>query len=290
MDPTIAAAGRPTRDEAGQSGRGDQVATVVTEPAAEQRPSDKGGAGGAIARPAIARGVAMEAAQDVGARTTPDETATGDVEAARTGASDGPAARSEAAAPEPPARPAAPATSDVQIDRPMAVELPGSDGSAPLREISTTDFRGGDSRPLTETALPRPELARTAAGQIAEVAGGLSDGSVEISLSPEELGKVRLSLQGGEGQMTVQIMAERPETLDLLRRHIDMLAAELRQQGYSDLAFSFGGGGFGDGKQRPGTAPRPDAPAELGGVATTAFAAAPGPTPRAPAGALDLRL
>jgi flagellar hook-length control protein FliK len=79
---------------------------------------------------------------------------------------------------------------------------------------------------------------------LAEVAQRLPDGPVEISLSPEELGKVRMSLLGGEGQMTVQIVAERPETLDLLRRHIDMLASELRQQGFTDLSFSFGQGGL----------------------------------------------
>jgi hypothetical protein len=37
----------------------------------------------------------------------------------------------------------------------------------------------------------------------------------------------------------VQLVAERPETLDLLRRHVDSLAADLRDLGYSGLEFSF---------------------------------------------------
>ncbi|MGI1662041.1 flagellar hook-length control protein FliK [Palleronia sp. KMU-117] len=183
-----------------------------------------------------------------------------------------------------------PDPTDIQSDRPMAAEMPGSDGSASLREIPTPEPRAGDGRPLADPPMPRPEVARAAVNQITDIAGRLADGPVEISLSPEELGKVRLSLHGGEGQMTVQIMAERPETLDLLRRHIDMLAADLRQQGYANLSFTFGGGDAGGAKQRFGSAPRTDPSDEAGGVAPSARAAAPGPTPSAATGALDLRL
>lgn len=76
--------------------------------------------------------------------------------------------------------------------------------------------------------------------QLADLARRLPDGPIEVSLSPEELGRVRLSLQAAEGGMIVQIAAERSETLDLIRRNIDLLAQDLRDQGYAELRFAFG--------------------------------------------------
>ena len=66
---------------------------------------------------------------------------------------------------------------------------------------------------------------------------------VEIRLQPEELGRVRLTMTPSEAGVSVQVTAERPETLELLRRHIDMLAADLGDRGFSNLDFSFGTGG-----------------------------------------------
>jgi flagellar hook-length control protein FliK len=94
--------------------------------------------------------------------------------------------------------------------------------------------------------------------QMTEIARRLPDGPVEVTLSPEELGKVRFSILGAEGQMSVQIVAERAETLDLLRRHIDVLEAELRQQGYDGVSFSFGQGGGGAGAEPGERAPALD--------------------------------
>jgi flagellar hook-length control protein FliK len=113
-------------------------------------------------------------------------------------------------------------------------------------DMALSDSRAGEGRGAADPVATRAEsLPRATAAQIADVARRLADGPVEVSLSPEELGRVRMSLHGSDGQMTVQIMAERPETLDLLRRHIDLLAAELRQQGFADLTFSFSGGDAG---------------------------------------------
>jgi len=39
--------------------------------------------------------------------------------------------------------------------------------------------------------------------------------------------------------MTVSITAERPETLDLIRRHIDILGQDFRDMGYERSEFSF---------------------------------------------------
>ncbi len=62
----------------------------------------------------------------------------------------------------------------------------------------------------------------------------------EIALNPEELGRVRLAMTSVDAAITLNILAERPETIDLLRRHIDVLAQEFRDLGYDNINFSFG--------------------------------------------------
>lgn len=127
-------------------------------------------------------------------------------------------------------------------------------------EVLVLDGRGGDARLAVEPASHRPEAPRSVMWQLGELARRLPDGPIEVSLSPEELGRVRLSLQAADGGMVVQIAAERSETLDLIRRNIDLLAQELRDQGYSELSFAFGqgqGGGnsapSGGGSDDPGS-------------------------------------
>ena len=55
----------------------------------------------------------------------------------------------------------------------------------------------------------------------------------------QELGRVKLSMKQAENGLGVFIAAERAETIDLLRRHIDQLAQQLRDLGYRDVQFSF---------------------------------------------------
>ncbi len=92
---------------------------------------------------------------------------------------------------------------------------------------------GGQTRSIDIPA--RPILA-----QIVHAAKLNGEGTVEVRLFPEELGRVRLSMSAGEVGMVVHIVAERADTLDLLRRNIDMLAADLQQNGFEDLDFTFG--------------------------------------------------
>jgi len=164
----------------------------------------------------------------------------------------GPAAPSVAQPTQLPANPSVRAAGLHQAALKDAGPMPASGSADPaLADTGTIDMalseaRPGEGRGTADPATTRADsLPRATAAQLADVARRVADGPVEVSLSPEELGRVRLSLHGNEAQMTVQIMAERPETLELLRRHIDLLAAELRQQGFADLTFSFSGGGAG---------------------------------------------
>lgn len=64
--------------------------------------------------------------------------------------------------------------------------------------------------------------------------------AVEIALNPKELGRVRMSMAMSENGITVSIMTERPETLQLLRRNIDLLWQDFRDIGFANINFSFG--------------------------------------------------
>jgi flagellar hook-length control protein FliK len=107
----------------------------------------------------------------------------------------------------------------------------------------------------TQALLQRADLPQHIAMQIAASAQrGGADRPVDIILNPAELGRVRLSLSSTDGVMSVTVIAERPETLDLMRRHIDTLAQEFLNIGYEKAQFSFGGGHSGQTGQNDGEA------------------------------------
>ncbi|MDP5360631.1 MAG: flagellar hook-length control protein FliK, partial [Paracoccaceae bacterium] len=106
---------------------------------------------------------------------------------------------------------------------------------------------GGIERGLSSTqsvtgtpATATTETARHVAQQIAVSVMNTPGKATEIALNPEELGRVRLSLTAADGVITLAVLAERPETQDLLRRHMDVLAQEFRALGYGTISFSFG--------------------------------------------------
>ena len=174
-----------------------------------------------------------------------------------------------------------------------------AEASEPVAGVGA-EPRPSDPLRAVDTA-PRAEAARSAGPRVAEqVAVALSTaspGKFELRLDPEELGSVRLGLTAVDGSVTVQITAERPETMDLLRRHADTLARELRQAGYDDVNFRFGsetpqdnrrgpaGGAGGAGQVSPLSETDPAA----AGPASAARAAHR-PLAAMAAGSLDLRL
>lgn len=89
---------------------------------------------------------------------------------------------------------------------------------------------------------PDADVRRAVVDQLLATVRATSTGTVEIMLSPEELGQVRLDMKMVDGVMTVRIDADRPETLDLMRRGADVLFRELRDAGFGALNLSFGSG------------------------------------------------
>jgi flagellar hook-length control protein FliK len=122
------------------------------------------------------------------------------------------------------------ATPDPAIlgDEPLGPDLGAPSGSQ--SSVTTTA--------AATTALPR-SYAPHVAHQIATAIVQTSGATTEIALNPEELGRVGISVTAGDTGLTVAIIAERPETVDLMRRNIDLLTRELREMGYENPTFTF---------------------------------------------------
>ncbi|WP_175483127.1 flagellar hook-length control protein FliK [Salinihabitans flavidus] len=111
--------------------------------------------------------------------------------------------------------------------------------------IDPKSGQGGDMRATQHGTSPMPPIADRAEAtsvirQVMAHSPRVSDGRIEITLSPEELGRVRMAISGIDGAMTVTIQADRSETLDLMRRHQDQLMQEFLDAGYGDVSFDFG--------------------------------------------------
>lgn len=134
---------------------------------------------------------------------------------------------------------------------------------------------------------PAAETVRPVAAQLAEAATRLSGGGVELTLAPEELGRVRMVLGASEAGPTLTVTAERPETLDLMRRHADQLARDFRDLGFTDLTFAFAGGG----QDMPRDLSAPPAPEDAAPALPEPARAPAAPPVDGPGdGRLDLRL
>ncbi|WP_168193216.1 flagellar hook-length control protein FliK [Rhodophyticola sp. CCM32] len=192
----------------------------------------------------------------------------------------------------PPRAPASPNPLGPSME-PLARHLAaGSD--LPLTELladpSILSHTPGSSAPLSTIPGPQTTIAQSAATQMAaalhpQAGRPVLDHPTEIALDPPELGRVRMVFNQIDGVMALSITADRPETLDLMRRHADLLAQEFFRAGLGDTAFSF--------QQRE------DNPAS--GSPTTGEQGTKTPAPEDPApvtgpghsthdGALDLRL
>lgn len=122
---------------------------------------------------------------------------------------------------------------------------PATDAEGLLNGVEAPRSERSESAP---TQLPRSQSVPTPqaqgiAQQMAAAARQVAPGSIELRLYPEELGRVRLQFDISEQALVVSITAERSETADLMRRHLDQLAREMQALGYRDVSFRFGGNG-----------------------------------------------
>ncbi len=159
--------------------------------------------------------------------------------------------------------PAIPATASLKapdLPRPTVVDsLSGITASLPSPSTDlalpgmTLQQPASALAPLT-IALVSPGISHNGSAgfpaQVADILAQTRDRKIEIALHPKELGHVRMSMAMSDSGVTVSISADRPETLDLMRRHIDSLSGALQSLGHQNVAFDFSGAG----NPQPGTA------------------------------------
>lgn len=222
--------------EPGASGGEDTAAAVVPSgPQAAGRPDNPAAPGpndGARGTHASARGRAAETvllADTAGAARSPE------YPAPPPGLPTVPATPGSGQAgsgPEPGVAPGNPQAMPTLDPAPQDLAVPNPVGSQPPDA----------PRPAAATGPPlaAPPAPPTPARQIAETIITAQDDRVEIRLDPPELGRVVITLLRDGEVMRVHLAADRPETLDLLRRNTPELAQELRLAGQDTAAFSFG--------------------------------------------------
>jgi hypothetical protein len=106
---------------------------------------------------------------------------------------------------------------------------------------------------------------------MAGIAAHFHDRPVELTLSPEELGIVRMTLSARDGAAVLSVSADRSDTLDLMRRNTEVLERQFRDLGFDSVSFTFGDradrGAGRQGAERPHAgAAAQDQPGQPGGV------------------------
>ncbi|RRH67611.1 flagellar hook-length control protein FliK [Falsigemmobacter faecalis] len=104
---------------------------------------------------------------------------------------------------------------------------------------------------VTPPAGAGPQVAKPPPGlpdQVLTALRKLENDAIELQLDPPELGGVRIVIRTDGELAHVRLAADRPETMDLLRRSRSDLEEGLNGQGFSQVSFSFdrtGNGGNG---------------------------------------------
>lgn len=135
--------------------------------------------------------------------------------------------------------------------------------------------------------IARAETPAMIGRQIAETFHRMADSPMELALNPKELGRVKMSISASELGITVSVLAERPETLDLMRRNIDQLAREFQAIGYENINFAFT-----EGRSEQNSESSPDSGSAGSGFSEERMdlAATPAVLNLSPSTGLDLRL
>lgn len=107
----------------------------------------------------------------------------------------------------------------------------------PMRESLETLKEGKGVEPSIPRQIPSE---RVIVAQISKRLTSISDKTIEIQLSPKELGQVKFAMTLTDtGQMVVAVDAEREDITNLLRRHADELIRDFQRLGFEKVDLSF---------------------------------------------------
>lgn len=129
-----------------------------------------------------------------------------------------------------------------------------SRSASDLRPVSPLTTGGAPSivGHSVHTGTYAQQEARLIAQQISVHITPHSNHDVDIALSLQELGHVKMRVQMAESGITLMLSADKPETQDLMRRHVDVMAREFKEMGYQDIAFNFQSSGHGSDRTQKG--------------------------------------
>lgn len=98
-----------------------------------------------------------------------------------------------------------------------------------------------DQAARTAPTQPASPLDQALVRQMVYVIERTRDGAIRVELDPPELGSVTLRVQGAGDTLSVVLLGERGETVDLLRRNLEPLTQELQKLGYGSVDIELGG-------------------------------------------------
>ncbi len=141
-----------------------------------------------------------------------------------------------------------------------------------------------ETAPTSRATQQATPVASQISAQLPQLLTKAEKQTVELRLDPPELGRVTIHLSTNDTQVTAQVVAERVDTIDLMRRHAELLSATLARAGFSQADLSFQQG-HGQGTE--------DEPEQFKPI--TGFSESEGPTASVPTltgqdGRLDIRL
>lgn len=165
----------------------------------------------------------------------------------------------------------------------LVPSFPTGDPDIPFGAPSAS---GQTTQAMTLQGTGAPFVPAPLAATLSDLLLRRTDGPVELTLSPEELGRVRLNLSPDGTGLHVTVQVERGDTLDLLRRNADLLLQEIRAQGFSGATFSFSGWAGDPG----GPQAQPSGPDAMPQAQSPGPAMSVPPEFPSPATGLDLRL
>lgn len=140
------------------------------------------------------------------------------------------------------------ASDTIALEKPATTLLRQSVGALPDTPAIATKTEAAPTASRTiEPPPPTPEGAPARAAtapatvirQISDALVSTTNDQIDIALSPEELGRIRMTISGREGGQHIVIWAERPEVLDQLRRNTTTLMQEFSDAGMQDMTFEF---------------------------------------------------
>ncbi|MEO9457556.1 MAG: flagellar hook-length control protein FliK [Roseobacter sp.] len=131
-------------------------------------------------------------------------------------------------------------TNPIENTPKLEMEVTGTKDTSQFRLDSSQEIKPLTLHPHT-TPSARTEFPASIPRQIADSiqARIVAEKTIEISLNPAELGRLKLSLSPAENGLVINVLAERVETLEIIKRNIQDLESVFAEQGHENLEFSF---------------------------------------------------